>query len=212
MLGRRDGGFDEQTNAYFSILRTRGVPGWYALVSSATRSTQTKVGRRTHGVIQLPLKDSWCEERNIVLQTCFVDAQVDVVNNKWLLSTPTAYLDWIEEADPSGGMVYDYYHPVRSITVGQGESIERLRSFETKDTVELNGGTYKVKNTPRRCEGGNDMRVIIGGAGRVGIALAKALANERYDLVVVDNDSRAVATRNRWIAWSSTGTSRIGRR
>ena len=37
------------------------------------------------------------------------------------------------------------------------------------------------------------MRVIIGGAGRVGIALAKALANERYDLVVVDNDSRAVA-------------------
>ena len=37
------------------------------------------------------------------------------------------------------------------------------------------------------------MRVIIGGAGRVGIALAKALANEKYDLVVVDNDSRAVA-------------------
>tara|TARA_B100000459_G_C8589503_1_gene207064 strand:- start:674 stop:2092 length:1419 start_codon:yes stop_codon:yes gene_type:complete len=38
-----------------------------------------------------------------------------------------------------------------------------------------------------------NMRVIIGGAGRVGIALAKALANEKYDLVVVDNDSRAVA-------------------
>ena len=37
------------------------------------------------------------------------------------------------------------------------------------------------------------MRVIIGGAGRVGIALAKAMANEKYDLVVVDNDSRAVA-------------------
>jgi trk system potassium uptake protein TrkA len=37
------------------------------------------------------------------------------------------------------------------------------------------------------------MRVIIGGAGRVGIALAKALADEKYDLVVVDNDSRAVA-------------------
>ncbi len=37
------------------------------------------------------------------------------------------------------------------------------------------------------------MRVIIGGAGRVGIALAKALAKEKYDLVLVDNDSRAVA-------------------
>ena len=34
------------------------------------------------------------------------------------------------------------------------------------------------------------MRVIIGGAGRVGIALAKALAKEKYDLVLVDNDSR----------------------
>ena len=33
------------------------------------------------------------------------------------------------------------------------------------------------------------MRVIIGGAGRVGIALAKALANEKYDLVVVDAEA-----------------------
>ena len=37
------------------------------------------------------------------------------------------------------------------------------------------------------------MRVIIGGAGRVGIALAKALASEKYDLVIVDHDSRAVS-------------------
>ena len=36
------------------------------------------------------------------------------------------------------------------------------------------------------------MRVIIGGAGRVGIALARALADEKYDIVIVDNDSRAV--------------------
>ena len=36
------------------------------------------------------------------------------------------------------------------------------------------------------------MRVIIGGAGRVGIALARALASEKYDIVIVDNDSRAV--------------------
>ena len=37
------------------------------------------------------------------------------------------------------------------------------------------------------------MRIIIGGAGRVGIALAKALSNDRYDLVIIDNDSRAVS-------------------
>ena len=103
--------YKRQTNAYFSILRTRGVPGWYAfgVLGDPFYSNE---GWEAHawGYIQLPLKDSWCEERNIVLQTCFVEAQVDVVNNKWLLSTPTAYLDWIEEADPSGGMVYDYYH------------------------------------------------------------------------------------------------------
>lgn len=38
------------------------------------------------------------------------------------------------------------------------------------------------------------MLIIIGGAGRVGIALAKALSNDRYDLVIIDNDSRAVST------------------
>ena len=37
------------------------------------------------------------------------------------------------------------------------------------------------------------MRVIIGGAGRVGYALAQALANEEYDIVIVDNDPRAVS-------------------
>jgi len=38
------------------------------------------------------------------------------------------------------------------------------------------------------------MRIIIGGAGRVGLALTRALASEKYELVVVDSDSRAVAT------------------
>ena len=37
------------------------------------------------------------------------------------------------------------------------------------------------------------MRVIIGGAGRVGYALAQALSNEDYDIVIVDNDARAVS-------------------
>ena len=37
------------------------------------------------------------------------------------------------------------------------------------------------------------MRVIIGGAGRVGYALAQALSNENYDIVIVDNDARAVS-------------------
>jgi hypothetical protein len=65
------------------------------------------------------------------------------VNNKWLLSTPTAYLDWVEESDPSGSMIHDYYHPVGTLT--SGGSIDRLRGFETDGSVELNGGTYKIK-------------------------------------------------------------------
>ena len=69
---------------------------------------------------------------------------MDVVNNKWLLSTPTAYVDWIEEADASGGLVYDYYHPVRSVSFGDG-GVDRLRGFETEGSVELSGATYKVK-------------------------------------------------------------------
>jgi trk system potassium uptake protein TrkA len=36
------------------------------------------------------------------------------------------------------------------------------------------------------------MRVIIGGAGRVGTDLAKALRAEDLDVVLVDSDSRAV--------------------
>ncbi len=37
------------------------------------------------------------------------------------------------------------------------------------------------------------MRIIIGGAGRVGIELARALSVEEYDVVIMDQDSRAVS-------------------
>ena len=36
------------------------------------------------------------------------------------------------------------------------------------------------------------MRIIIGGAGRVGTELARALRAEEMDVVLVDSDSRAV--------------------
>ena len=37
------------------------------------------------------------------------------------------------------------------------------------------------------------MRIIIGGAGRVGTALAKVLTSEKYDVVIIDQESRAVS-------------------
>ena len=36
------------------------------------------------------------------------------------------------------------------------------------------------------------MRVIIGGGGRVGTGLARALRSEEKDVVLVDNNARAV--------------------
>jgi hypothetical protein len=147
-LAAQTGDCDEQTNAYFSLLRTRGIPGWYAfgVLGDPFYSNE---GWEAHawGYIQLPMNDAWCEERNIALQSCFVEGQVDVVNNKWLLSTPTAYVDWVEEADPSGTLAYEYYHPVRSVTYDSG-SISRERSFETLGDVVFSGGTYKVKMYP----------------------------------------------------------------
>ena len=108
------------------------------------------------------------------------------VVNKWLLSTPTAYVDWIEQPDPSGELVHGYYYPFDSCVSLRLRPRQKL----TKGTVELNGGTYKVKNMQKH---GEVLKTCVSVEVQVGgIALAKALANE-YDLVIVDNDSRAVA-------------------
>lgn len=140
------GDCDEQTNAYFSILRTKGVPGWYAFgILGDPHFTNEGWEAHAWGYIQLPLKDSWCEDRSITLETCFVEAPVDVVNNKWLLSTPTAYMDWVETADPSGQLIYEYYHPVSTLHTGLGGQIDRTRSYLTTDDVNIAGGSYQVK-------------------------------------------------------------------
>ncbi len=145
-LAALTGDCDEQTNAFFSILRTRGVPGWYAFgVLGDPFLSNSGWEAHAWGYILLPMSDAWCNERNIVLQSCFVEAQVDVVNNKWLLSTPTAYIDWVEQYDVTGSAVYDYYHPVRSITYGANGGIDRARSFETLGDVEFAGTSFKVK-------------------------------------------------------------------
>ena len=89
------------------------------------------------------MSDEWCAERNIVLDDCFVEGSVDVVNNKWLLHTPTAYIDWIEEADATGNLINNYYKPG-----SYSNSIDRTRSFSTLDVPETTGGTYQIKKLP----------------------------------------------------------------
>ncbi len=140
------GDCDEQTNAYFSILRTKGVPGWYAFgILGDPHYSNDGWEAHAWGYIQLPLKESWCEDHSVTLATCFVEAPVDVVNNKWLISTPTAYIDWMETADSSGQLVYDYYHPVGTLHTTTGGQIDRERGFETTGDVSLAGGSYQVK-------------------------------------------------------------------
>ena len=90
--------------------------------------------------MQLPLSKSYCESNFIELSTCFVQAQVDVVNNKWLLHTPTAYIAWIEQPDPSGDLLNAYYRPgIYSSGVDRSPPM-----WTTTGEVNVNGGSFKV--------------------------------------------------------------------
>jgi hypothetical protein len=133
------GDCDEQTNAYFSILRTKGIPGWYVF-GALTDSTFQNWEGHAWGYILLPMSESWCNSRNIELDSCFVEGSVDVVNNKWLLHTPTAFIEWIEEADPSGNLIKSYYAPGNRCC-----DVDRTRSYSTLEITESTGGTYQVK-------------------------------------------------------------------
>ena len=63
------GDCDEQTNAYFSILRTKGIPGWYVF-GALTDSTYQDWEGHAWGYILLPMSDDWCESRNSNLDDC----------------------------------------------------------------------------------------------------------------------------------------------
>ena len=142
-LSANKGDCDEQTNAFLSILRTKGIPGWYVF-GLLTDYSFSDTGWEAHawGYIQLPLSDEWCEDKGITLSSCFVNAQVDVVNNKWLLSTTTAYVDWIEEYESKNAEnVFDYYRP-------SSPGYDRDRSYSTIGSVDNAQGGFQVKKYP----------------------------------------------------------------
>ena len=93
-------------------------------------------GKDTVGLIMIPLSDEWCEDNDVVLNTCYVEGSVDVVNRKWLVHTPTAYIDWIETTPAS--LIGEYY------TGGTMSGIDRVRSFSTED-YSVSGGTWSNK-------------------------------------------------------------------
>jgi len=141
-LSDGQGDCDEQTNAFLSLLRVKGIPGWFVF-GALTDVTYSSWEAHAWGYIQLPMSDQWCDDNNIERNSCFVNGAVDVVNNKWLLNTPTGYIDWIEEADDTATKLNDFYHPVT-----QTSGIERERSYATGSNLVLTGGTYPVKMYP----------------------------------------------------------------
>jgi hypothetical protein len=135
------GDCDEQTNAFLSLLRVKNLPGWYVFGALADGDYLHWEGH-AWGYILLPMSESWCNDRNIELNTCFVEASVDVVNNKWLLHTPNAYISWIEEPDSTGTLLSNYYSPARYSSNGLDRSPPH---YSTVGDVDIVGGKYQVK-------------------------------------------------------------------
>ena len=140
------GDCDEQTNAFLSLLRAKGIPGWYVFGILSSKS-YTKWEAHAWGYIQLPMSDSWCESNNIELNSCYIEASVDVTNNKWLLHTASALIDWVEQPDPNGDGTYinAYYRPLYPSDFDRdGQEIERDRIYALEGPVSYGGGKFPV--------------------------------------------------------------------
>jgi hypothetical protein len=148
-LADRLGDCDEQTNAFLSVVRTRGIPGWYvfgALVNPLDFATWEM---HAWGYIMLPLDSEWCAAQGVLQDNCYVEGSVDVVNNKWLLHTTNAYIDWLEEPDPSGQAIADAYSSAVFTGSSIGETpISRVMTISSGPDVQLNGGTFSVSQYP----------------------------------------------------------------
>ena len=131
------GDCDEQSNVFMSIMRIKGIPTWYVFGALADSQFETWEGH-AWAYIMLPMSDEWCEDNDVILETCFVEGAVDVVNRKWLVHTPTAYIDWIEETPWDK---VDGYYSGGSIS---GADFKRERSFFTEG-YEVMGGTWNNK-------------------------------------------------------------------
>ena len=93
------------------------------------------------------MSSEWCNENNIDLNSCYIEASVDVTNNKWLLHTASALIDWIEQPDPNrdGTYINAYYRPLLySDQDGDFERIERDRIFALEGPVSYGGGKFPV--------------------------------------------------------------------
>ena len=131
------GDCDEQSNAFMSIMRVKGIPTWYVFGALADPEFNEWEGH-AWAYIMLPMSEEWCENNDVILNDCYVEGAVDVVNRKWLVHTPTAYIDWIEPHSTGGQVTDGYYYG------GSKSGIDRLRSFYTEG-YDVSGGTWDNK-------------------------------------------------------------------
>jgi len=140
------GDCDEVSNAFMSLMRVKQIPTWYEFGILLNTHTMKWEGHAWANVM-LPLGDEWCESKEIVLDSCYINGEVDVVNNKWLLHTPTSVTDWIEEADSSGELVKSAYRGW-TFSPSNGGRVSYSSSIETVGQPEYIGGTYIVSVDP----------------------------------------------------------------
>ncbi len=143
-LAQGVGDCDEQSNAFMSIMRVRNVPTWYVFGAL----TAADYGRwEGHGwaYIMMPLSDEYCAQVGISISSCYIEAPVDVVNKKWLIQTPTAYINWVEEPDPVGERIYGYYHGTKYDSTYDGTMSREPRMYFTQGEPIITGGNWENK-------------------------------------------------------------------
>ena len=133
------GDCDEQSNAWMSIVRTKRVSTWYemGILGSGDFSQWEAHGWSN---IALPLSSETCVERNIAPTSCYIIGVVDVVNNKWLLYTPTVYTNFIQDYTHSGDDVDSVY-----TRIYYGPTMKSFdHSYSTVGTPLTPDGTFTV--------------------------------------------------------------------
>ena len=137
------GDCDEQSNAWMSILRVLGIPTWYEF-GALTTSTYDRWEGHGWANVALPYSRDTCAEWGVELRSCFIEASVDVVNNKFLLHTPTAFSEWVEPppiGDSEGKMIESFYGALQIATSNYAWD----EHWSTVGSPEVSGGTYNVR-------------------------------------------------------------------
>ena len=140
------GDCDEVSNAWMSLMRVKEIPTWYEFGILLNPYNEKWEGHAWANVM-LPLSEGWCADKGITVDSCYILGEVDVVNNKWLLHTPTAVTDWIEVADPTGDLIDSAYRGW-AFSISSGGRAMYSSAIDTVGSPDYSGGKYIVAVDP----------------------------------------------------------------